>query len=463
MRRTTVLAVLAACSSVPRAPTAEPRAVDRASPVAAGDAVEPDDNPDLLAKRETGWGTATAADRAAIRSSAASYVAYLNRAKTPRRALAGLLAEVDRAGGRPLPGSGAVSGRLYVARVSDQVAVVVRPGRALLQHSVRIVVAPLATASIDIKPYPIFTAAGLALLDTVPQGPVDLPAWLSQPLALYAYAPASRTRPAIDVAIGDNHDDPVLVIPDLLPHLASQVQGKQLVDSPERMNVVSAGDRAALIAALEGHGVPAAELSAIQMSVVPAELAQMLGIDQALIAGHGSGDLALAYSAVRGLIDAPGAEHTAVVVLAAVPLSAWSADAATGAVQAAMSQLQRALAPQAADALTTRRLYATSAALIAAAIDGTPSRGITLDPHATDALPAALRRATSSFDRSGAQWQLGTVARAARPPGRELGTLDLDAVELGVPVWGRGRPLQIISTFDLYQAYRACRGWLSGT
>ena len=135
----------------------------------------------------------------------------------------------------------------------------------------------------------------------------------------------------------------------------------------------------------------------------------------------------------------------------------------TAFVRSALSAAMRALAADGddLDVLGARRIYARSAALVAGFVRAKRNRGIALNPRSDDALPAALRRVMDAFTAAEAQWQLSAAELQWGAASRELGTLDLDVVEVGLPTVGEGRPLELISTLDLYQGYLACRGWLS--
>ena len=92
---------------------------------------------------------------------------------------------------------------------------------------------------------------------------------------------------------------------------------------------------------------------------------------------------------------------------------------------------------------------------------GKMNRGLAFNTRADDALPGALRRVLDSFDATGAQYQFLTD-KGSPSPGKQLGTLDLDIVDVGIPSTGARAPMELISTLDLYQAAIATRGWLTG-
>ena len=102
-----------------------------------------------------------------------------------------------------------------------------------------------------------------------------------------------------------------------------------------------------------------------------------------------------------------------------------------------------------------------SAAIVAGFVEGTRNQGIALNPRSDDALPGALRRVMTAFGAGSAQWHLSKAKLEWGAVSRDLATLDLDVVEVGLPSKGAGAPYELVSTLDLYQGYLACRGWLA--
>ncbi|RMH41031.1 MAG: hypothetical protein D6689_12165 [Deltaproteobacteria bacterium] len=421
---------------------------------------------ELVPKRRSGWDALAPAARGRVAAFAGDYARWLASAKTARRAVASLVALAGARGAEPLAAvrAPAAPGRTYIwMGPGGAAAAIVRVGRRPVEEGVRVVVASVDAPHIGLKQRPVYDAAGFALVDGAPYGDLDEAAWLVHPLALYVYAAASGDAPAVDLALGEAPEDPVFAIPDLLPHLARQVQRDRIVDSPERLDAVAAASTAALMAYLAERGVDAATLERAEMALVPAGPPVFVGVDRALLAGHGHRRRALAYAAVRALVDGDAPHHTAIVAI--VSRAAAGGDGAAGiafarrAVDAAVAAL--ATGDDVAGGLALGRAWRRSAALVAADLGGARNRGVVLDPRADDALPAAVRRAVDAFDAGGVQWQIATGERDRDAPARDLATAGGDVVAFGLPVAGAGAPLELASTLDLYMGYRACAAWFA--
>jgi hypothetical protein len=110
------------------------------------------------------------------------------------------------------------------------------------------------------------------------------------------------------------------------------------------------------------------------------------------------------------------------------------------------------------DALALRRIYARSKVLLFGNHSGKRNHGIVLNSRKDDASPAAFRDALQSLESTKTQYQI--LESSGWSDAREVASLDMDAVEVGLPIAGVGTPNTLISTLDLYQALLACRGWI---
>jgi len=426
---------------------------------------KPVKKPELFPKRVTGWQAVKAAQLPAIKTFASDYLRYLADAKTPRRAVGGLV-KLFKGSARQLKSTKrldhAPGARYWFRHPGGDAAAFVTVGKRPIEEGARIIIAAVDAPRIDLKQRPVYSKVGLTMLDTRLYGRLDLKSWLSRPLALYMYA--KRRGRDLDLSVGDRATDPVLVIPDLLPHLSRKIQKKAIVDKPERMDALAARSRKALLTYLRGKGVSETVFRTAEASLVPAGKPSFIGVDRAMVAGYGHSQRALAFAAVRGLIDAPKTKtphHTAIVLVISKSQVGYTGSTGLAFVKTAMSRIIGVMASRGdkTDLLGVRRIYSKSAALIAANRRGTPNKGLVLNPRVDDALPGALRRVLNAFRAAGAQYQIisssGWGSKA-----RTLSTMDMDAVDVGLPITGRGTPMELLSTLDLHQARRALATWL---
>src|SRR5690606_7393947 len=174
----------------------------------------------------------------------------------------------------------------------------------------------------------VYADGNLGLLQTHYYGGLKKYHWLSQPLELRGVV-VKRDGKAVKVAIGDEPDEPVLVIPDLAIHMVEgsvdrvegeSVTGEQLdpvvTSTPARAGRGADPFAAAAASAIErALGIRVGDLVSAELSLVPAGPAREVGLDRGLIGGYGQDDRACTYAALRALMEVSAPQHTAVVVL----------------------------------------------------------------------------------------------------------------------------------------------------
>lgn len=410
-----------------------------------------------------GWRAVSAAERKRIDRFASEYIAFLGRAKTTRRAIEQLTALFP--GTRPLGGKridAQPGSRYLIAGPGGKAAAFVLVGDRPIEEGARIVIASVDAPRVDLKQRPVYTGpGGFAMLDTVLYGAIELASWLTHPLALDIYVDRpGAAAGAARISVGNKAGDPVLVIPDLLPHLSRKIQRPAIVDSAERLDAIAAASQRKLFEFLRRNGVDAKLFASAEASLVPAAAPSFVGVDRGLVAGYGQSHRSLAYAAVKALAGSKRAHHTAIVIAIDGRENGYKGSAGTAFVGVALTTVFSALASggDAVDMLTTRRIHARSAALMASSGGGKSNAGVVLNPSADDALPEATRRVLDSLATSGAHHQIAGKRREA--PARQLGTLDIDVLGIGLPVQGHGTPSELLSALDLYQARKAFKGWL---
>ena len=412
----------------------------------------------LFPESKAGWKQVDRATRARIDELARDYVAFLGRAKTPRRAVAALVETFRAAGAVPLGTSLEAGQRAYWTAPGGDAALLLVGGRGGAAAGVRAVVAAVDGPRIDLKQVPLYQHDTAAMLETALYGTFDLESWLVRPLALYLHL--ARAKKDIDLVIGEAPGDPVLAIPDVPIHLMKKVQSKEHpVAEPERMDAYAGGTIAAVEKALRARGLTHADLVEAEAYLVPAGPAALVGVDRAMVAGYAQSRLALAYLATRALAAAGGDQAGLAVIL--VSKSQVDNAGATG-IGFVGRALSRAMSAQGGgdeiDVLTSRRGHARTALLIAATARGESNAGVVLSPEGDDSLPGARRRVLDRLDRVHVPVQFGTGDSDAAV---DLGELDLDAVALSLPVRSLGAPLELCSALDLHYGLTGLASWFA--
>ncbi len=112
-------------------------------------------------------------------------------------------------------------------------------GREPLERGMRILGAHIDSPRLDVKQNPLYEDGGLAYLDTHYYGGIKKYQWLTLPLALHGVV-VKKDGGTVEIRIGEDEEDPVVFVSDLLIHLAGEQMEKKAraVIEGENLDVV---------------------------------------------------------------------------------------------------------------------------------------------------------------------------------------------------------------------------------
>ena len=200
-------------------------------------------------------------------------------------------------------------------------------GKQPLEMGMNILGAHIDSPRLDIKQNPLYEECELALLDTHYYGGIKKYQWVTLPLALHGVF-VKKDGSIVNINIGEDENDPVVGISDLLVHLsADQMQKKaSVVIEGEDLNVtvgsipVKGEEKEAVkkkILALlqEKYGVEEDDFISAEIEVVPAGKARDYGLDRSMIIGYGHDDRVCSYTSLMALLEMEECEKTSVCLL----------------------------------------------------------------------------------------------------------------------------------------------------
>ncbi len=436
--------------------------------------------------------TADKAERKAIFDYAKGYMAFLDAAKTEREACDYAVSAAQAKGfteynfGDPLQ---AGDKKYFVNRGKS--VVVFRVGeKDLEEDGIRIIASHIDAPRIDIKQNPLYEDSGMAFLKTHYYGGIKKYQWTAIPLALHGVI-VLKSGEKIDVRVGEDPKDPVFYINDLLPHLGGdQMAGKagKIIEG-EQLNVLVGGLPYAdeevsekiklnVLAALnKQYGVTEEDLLSAELSAVPAFGARDIGFDRALIGAYGHDDRVCAYPALTAVLDRE-TPHTVLAML--VDKEEIGSEGTTGiqckVYEDLMEEISLALGAN------FRKVRAHSMCLssdVTAAYDPnfagvyekqnsailscgtamckfTGARGKSGSNDANAEFVGLIRK---MFAEEGVVWQTAELGKVDIGGGgtvaKFVAQLNIDTVDLGVPVISMHAPYEVISKADLYSNYKA--------
>lgn len=422
------------------------------------------------------------------------YKAFLQECKTEREVAAWAESEAKAAGFKPFNEFGEplkAGEKVYVMNRGKAIMLCVK-GKKPINEGVHIAAAHIDSPRVDLKQCPVFEDSTLAYFKTHYYGGIKKYQWTAIPLSLHGRI-CKNDGTYIDVKIGEKEGEPKFCITDILPHLAAEQYSRkpnELVKG-EEMNILIGSrpfkdDKASEKTKLnilkllnEKYGIVERDFLSAELELVPAFTVDDIGFDKSMIGGYGHDDRVCAYPAFRAILNLNEApEYTAITVLA--DKEEIGSDGNTGLHSSYMKYFIEDLARlegfEGRDVL--RHSKCLSADVNAAydptwsfafeknntsVINGgvcvtkfTGSRG---KSGTSDASAEFVSWVKTLLENNGVIWQSGELGKVDAGGGGTVAmyvaNLDVDTIDVGVPVLSMHAPYEVVSKLDVYMAYRA--------
>lgn len=218
--------------------------------------------------------------------------------------------------------------KVYAVNMDKAIALFVI-GKEPIESGMKILGAHIDSPRLDLKQNPLYEDSKLALFDTHYYGGIKKYQWVTLPLAIHGVV-VKKDGKRVDIVIGEDEDDPVVGISDLLVHLAQNQQEKRgnKVIEGEDLNVLVGSMpisgkskekekvKANILKLLkEKYKIEEEDFISAELEVVPAGKARDYGIDRSMVIGYGQDDRVCAYTSLKAIFDAKNIKNTAVCLL----------------------------------------------------------------------------------------------------------------------------------------------------
>lgn len=219
--------------------------------------------------------------------------------------------------------------KVYVNQMGKALALF-QIGQKPLEEGMNILGAHVDSPRIDIKQNPLYEDTDLAYLDTHYYGGIKKYQWVSIPLAIHGTV-AKKDGTTVDIVVGEKEEDPVLVISDLLIHLAGEQMDKKasVVIEGEGLDVLvgskplSTEDKeekelvkATILSFLkDNYGIEEEDFLSAELEIVPAGKARDCGFDRSMIMGYGHDDRICAFTSLFAMLEVENPERTSCCLL----------------------------------------------------------------------------------------------------------------------------------------------------
>lgn len=450
----------------------------------------------VLNEKKNGWLDVDDVKKNEIFNFSYSYMDFLNKAKTEREAVAIIVEFLDKNGFKNIDyiEKVAVGDKVYMINRDKSVYAAI-VGELSITNGLNIIGSHIDSPRLDLKPNPLYEDAHLALFKTHYYGGIKKYQWTTIPLALHGVV-VKPNGDKISIVIGEEENDPIFTITDLLPHLALKQTAKKLNDAieGEALNLLigSIPNKEDKIKENimhfinEKYGINEIDFYSSEIEVVPAFKARHLGFDKSMVASYGQDDRVCAYTSLQAFLNANVRNNTAVAIFADKEEigSVGNTGMESEMFDYFINELLDKKGENAPSALN--RTYCNSMMLSA-------DVGAGVDPNYQDASEennasfigygVELNKYTGSRGKSGASDANAEYVAKIREifenhniryQVSELGKVDLggggtiafilankgvDVIDCGVPVISMHSPYEVTSKYDIYSAYEAYKAF----
>ena len=445
----------------------------------------------LLRNDKNGYDTLDEAQLAEMEAYCADYKAFLNAGKTERLSARAAIAAAEESGFVQYKRGMALKAgdKVYTCNRGKGLMLAVI-GKESLAEGAQIAAAHIDSPRLDLKPTPLYEDSEMAYFKTHYYGGIRKYQWGTIPLAIHGVFTRADGS-SVSFAVGEDENDPVFCITDLLPHLGAEQNDRKLSEGikAEELNVLIGSDAVedadikeavklnTLMLLHEKYGITERDFTCAEIEVVPAHKARDVGFDRSMVGGYGHDDRVDAYPALMAEIETKDPVHTTVCVL--TDKEEIGSDGVTGMQSMYVFHFMQLLCRAAGqdDILAFQNSVCLSADVTAAydpswanafePQNGTyAGRGVAFFKYtgsrgkssASDASAELVGDITCLLDANGVAWQIGELGRLDLGGGgtiaKYVANRGIPVLDIGVPVLSMHSPFEVIHKTDLYMAYR---------
>ncbi len=449
------------------------------------------------------WENLKDGDRTEIESIASGYLEFLTNVKTEYEAAEFFLSKLKDAGFQDLETVDHVKpGSKFFVNLDGRALAAGIVGKKDIMNGFCTVASHIDSPRLDLKPKPVYddTETNTALLKTQYYGGVKKYQWVNIPLALHGRIFTADGK-RIDLKLGEDPSDPVLLIPDLLPHLGNLQSERKLFEGieGEELNVIagtipgSSKDQPFKEHVLEllkqKYGICEEDLTSAELSLVPAGNPRESGFDSSMIVAYGHDDRSSAYASFRSLMEVKDPEDTALIYLydkeeiGSTGMSGADSNFVEYVTSLLVTKIKGKVDPT--DLLSVLRKSKAISSDVGAAMDpsfkkahdtynaGRLGSGMLIMKYtgrngkagASDAPAEFIAYLRGIFQKNNVGYQFGSFGKIDKGGGgtiaKFLARYGMSVVDAGAPVMGMHAPFEIVSKVDIWSCYRAYLAFLN--
>ena len=435
-------------------------------------------------KKKSAWEILTKTQIKKAFDFAEEYKTFLNDVKTEREAV------------QRINEMAKTSKKKIIMNRGKEAAIIV-PGKKPVHEGLRIIISHIDSPRLDLKQVPLYedSESNLALFETHYYGGIKKFQWVVIPLALHGVV-VKKDGGKITFTLGENENEPVFSVPDLLPHLSHEVQDTKKIDEAikgESLDIMvgsrpAAGDfkekiKTAILDKLhKDYGITEEDFISAELEAVPAHKARDMGFDKSLIGAYGQDDRACAFASLKAILDVKNPGHTALSLFVDKE-EIGSEGSATAQVTTFLRSILKKLDPSIDVDSVMLKSKVVSADVNAAV---TPNytdvfelknasslgNGIVMSKYtghggkyaANDASAEYVAEIRTMLNKAKIPWQTGELGKVDKGGGgtvaKYFSRLGMEVIDLGPAVMSMHSPFEVTSKADIYSSYLAYNAFL---
>ncbi|SKC64073.1 aminopeptidase [Maledivibacter halophilus] len=433
------------------------------------------------------------------------YKNFLDNGKTERECVEQIIKAVELKGFKNLQeiiknSEEIKPGMKIYANNKGKSAMVLVVGKDKIETGMNVVGTHIDSPRLDLKPFPLYEDGGLALLKTHYYGGIKKYQWVSLPLALHGVI-YKKNGEKVNIIIGEDDNDPVFFITDLLPHLAKDQIEKNLKEgiTGEGLNIIVGniplGDKD-IKEKVKFHvmkilnykyGIEEDDFISAEIEAVPAGKTKNVGFDESLLGGYGHDDRVCSFASLKAILDIENPKKTCVAFFA--DKEEVGSQGNTG-MESMFFQNMIAeligLQNKGYNEILLRRSFASTKVLsgdVAAGFDPNfpdvsdkrnsayIGKGVTIIKYTgsrgksgcNDANAEFISKVRKVFNNNNVSWQSGELGKVDQGGGGTiafiLANYGAEVIDCGTPVLSMHAPFEIISKVDFYMTFKGYKAF----
>ena len=441
------------------------------------------------------------------------YKSFLNQGKTERECVEQIILKAKKQGFKDINEVQSLKAgdKVYITKMNKAIALYII-GKEPIENGMNILCAHIDSPRLDAKQNPIYEKDNITYLNTHYYGGIKKYQWTTIPLAIHGVV-CKKDGSQVKIVIGEDDEDPVFCISDILPHLAQDqmkdkasdfIKGEDLdlilnctipskkpaekADKKEEKAAKEKGKKIILDLLKEKYGIEESDLISSELEIVPAGKARDLGLDRSLILGYGQDDRSCAFTSVQAILEIENPVRTSCCLcvdkeeigsVGATGMASNLFENMTSEIIARTQKdyselvLRRTLASSymlssdvnsAYDPLNANLFDKENSSLLAGGVAFQKYTGSRGKSGASDANPEFIAKIRAALDAQNINYQMAELGKVDQGGGGTIAyhaaRYGMNVLDAGVAVLSMHAPWEITAREDIIQLYNCNKAFL---